>query len=143
MDIGWGIRREFMALRNGAVADALRKGGMTQKEVYGLLLPQIKATAEKFRPESRLEAATMARIYWGYKDSREGRLFACYLMPLDFLSQDEATRWANDVATREEADIVAFSLIRHLPYASEIAEGLEASDDTLKKYTATAIRRFL
>ena len=34
-----GIRKEFFALRNGMIADTLRKGGLEQKYIFGLQLP--------------------------------------------------------------------------------------------------------
>ena len=42
-------RKEFYALRNGLIADTLRKGGLEQKYIFGLQLPQIKGIAERFR----------------------------------------------------------------------------------------------
>ncbi len=65
------------------------------------------------------------------------------MMPPSAMTIDEATEWAEDIKTREEADILAFRLIRYLHFAREIAQKLSNSDDQLKKYTATAIQRFL
>ena len=137
------IRKEFFSLRNGMIADTLRKGGLEQKYIFGLQLPQIKDTAERFRPEEESEAASIARILWSDKDCREARLLACHIMPLTQITRDEAVIWCNEVGTREEADILAFRLLRHLPYASEIAKMLSDSSSQLKKYTSTAIQRFL
>ena len=137
------IRKEFYALRNGLTADTLRKGGMKQKYIFGLQLPQIKAAAERLRPESDMEAAAAARALWSDRECREARLTACHMMPPTAMTPEEATRWAGDAATREEADILAFRLLRYLPYAAGIAERLSASDQPLKRYTAEAIRRFI
>ena len=137
------IRKEFYALRNGLIADTLRKGGLEQKYIFGLQLPQIKGIAERFRPQTDDEAAELARNLWIDRECREARLLACHLMPPALIGKEEATLWAEDAATREEADILAFRLLRHLPYAEDIAVTLDASGDTLKKYTASAIRRFL
>lgn len=137
------IRKEFYALRNGLIADTLRKGGLEQKYIFGLQLPQIKGIAERFRPQTDDEAAELARSLWSDRECREARLLACHLMPPALTGKEEAARWAEEAATREEADILAFRLLRYLPFASEIAATLDASDDTLKKYTASAIRRFL
>ncbi len=137
------IRKEFYALRNGMIADTLRKGGLEQKYIFGLQLPQIKATSEKFRPESKEEASEMARSLWGDRSCREARLLACHLMPPESMTDEEAMEWSDDVATREEADILAFRLLRYYKNAREIANTLATSDNPLKKYTATAIERFI
>lgn len=137
------IRKEFFTLRNGITADTLRKGGLEQKYIFGLLLPQIKDIAERHRPSGREEAAELARELWSDRECREARLLACHLMPASAISKEEALDWASGIATREEADIMAFRLTRHLPFASEMAERMEKSDDALQQYAASAIRRFI
>ncbi len=137
------IRKEFYALRNGMIADTLRKGGLKQKYIFGLQLPQIKATAERFRPESEEDAADIAKALWKDVECREARLLACHLMPPPLMTRNEAMEWAEEVTTREEADILAFRLLRRLPYVTEIAENLETSDSPLKRYMSEAIRRFI
>ena len=136
------MRKEFYAMRNGMIADTLRKGGLEQKYIFGLQLPQIKEIAEKYRPASPDEAAALARVLWSDIECREARLTACHLMPPAMLPKEEATEWGAGVTSREEADIIAFRLLRHLPFAAELAENFAASEDNLKKYTASAIRRF-
>ena len=129
-------------MRNGMIADTLRKGGLEQKYIFGLQLPQIKEIAEKYRPTSPDEAAALARTLWSDLECREARLTACHLMPPALLPKDEAAEWGAGAASREEADILAFRLIRYLPFAEELADELDASEENLKKYTASAIRRF-
>ncbi len=140
--ISW-IRKEFFALRNGMISDTLRKGGLEQKYIFGLQLPQIKDISVRFKPHSKEDASSLARALWNDKECREARLLACHLMPADLMTKEEATEWAEGVDTREEADILAFRLIRHLHFASELAHNLAESKDPLKKYTAIAIQRFL
>lgn len=136
------IRKEFFALRNGMIADTLRKGGLEQKYIFGLQLPQIKGIAERFRPSSDEDAASLARTLWSDKNCRESRLLACHLMPPPLMPEGEAMEWAEDVATREEADILAFRLLRYHPDAKQIAADLNETDNALKKYTSAAIMRF-
>ncbi len=142
-DVGQQIRKEFYALRNGLIADTLRKGGLKQKYIFGLQLPQIKAIGDRFRPQTEEEAAELAQILWSDAECREARLLACHLMPPSLTSEEMATEWAEGTATREEADILAFRLIRYLPFQADIADRLALSDNNLQKYTAEAIRRFI
>ena len=137
------IRKRFYALRNGMIADTLRKGGLEQKYIFGLQLPQIKEIAAEFRPADDLKAAEMGRKLWEDKNCREARLLACHIMPSAMMTPEEAQEWAEGVATREEADILAFRLLRYANGIGMIAERLEKSDSALERYTATAIRRFL
>lgn len=137
------IRKRFYAMRNGMIADTLRKGGLEQKYIFGLQLPQIKEIATEFRPSDDLKAAELGRQLWKDKECREARLLACHIMPSAILTPEEAKEWAEDVATREEADILAFRLLRYADGIGRITDLLEKSDSALERYTATAIRRFL
>lgn len=137
------IRKEFFALRNGMIADTLRKGGLEQKYIFGLQLPQIKEIALRYQQADEEDTYLLARDLWSDKECREARLLACHLMPPAKMTFEEAKEWGADAATREEADILAFRLLRYLPYAADIAGILADSDAPLKKYTATAIQRFI
>ena len=137
------IRKEFFAFRNGMIADTLRKGGLEQKYIFGLQLPQIKDISVRYRPDNENDCAALAKLLWSDKECREARLLACHLMPPEEMTKEEALEWAEGILTREEADILAFRLLRHLPFKSELANYLEGSESELKKYTATAIRRFI
>ena len=137
------IRKQFYSLRNGMIADTLRKGGLKQKYIFGLQLPQIKEIASQFHRDDNNETAEIARFLWNARDCREARLLACHLMPPSLMTENEAREWADDVSTREEADILAFRLLRYVANNKSIIMWLNDSDSDLKKYTATAIERFL
>lgn len=139
-----GIRREFFALRNGLIAETLRKGGMEQKYIFGLQLPQIKGIASEICDAVKEnDTKQLARELWEDRECRESRLLAIHLMKPGETSSDEAIALACDIRTREEADILAFRLIRYLPGAKEIADTLCNSELTLQQYAAEAIRRFI
>lgn len=135
-------RRHFFALRNGLIADTLRKGGMEQKYIFGLQLPQIKEIAAQTR-ETCEDTAALARELWNDRECRESRLLAIHLMTPEEITTEEAAAWAKDIRTREEGDILAFRLIRYLPGAPAIAAELGASEDRLRAYAAEAIGRFV
>ena len=137
------VRKEFFAFRNGLLADTLRKGGLEQKYIFGLQLPQIKDIAERFRPSEPSDAAAMARDLWSDRECRESRLLACHIMPSEQLSKEEASEWIKDIRNREEADIIAFRLLRYLPDAADLAESMKSDENDLMRYAATAIHRFL
>lgn len=132
------IKQQFFARRNGILADTLRKGGMTQKTIFGLMVPDIAAIA-------RLTGQSMqlADALWADSDVRESRILACYLFPPREVSPEKALSLALDVANREEADMLGFRLMRNLPFAADIASQLEADAAPLSAYMATAIRRHL
>ena len=125
------VHNRFFSFRNGIVAKAFSDAGAPYKRVFGLQLPQLGALAREIGTDAEL-----ARQLWTEKECREARLLACYLFNPDKLPQEEALAMARDVQTREEADILAWRLLRHLPYATDLLTLLDA-------YPAEALRRNL
>lgn len=122
------IKKEFYAYRNGIVADTLRKAGLPHKYIFGLQIPQLTAIANK-----RERNKTLAKLLWDDIESREARLLAAYLFPPDQISIDEARQLISGIKSREEAEIMAFRLLRFLPFARDLAttpfpEGLNLSE---------------
>lgn len=122
------IRQKFYALRNGLLADTLRKGGISHEIIFGLNVPQLSEIAREVKASSSAEDAetmnllALGRELWADRKSRESRLLACWLIPAGEISGEEAMEMMKDVMTREEADILAFRLLRYHPQAREIAE---------------------
>ncbi len=132
------IKQSFFAFRNGIVADTLRRAGMPYKVIFGLNLPQLSQIARKVLDELKPgDRKTLAEILWNDRGVRESRLLACWIYdPLE-MSIDEAELLMNDVQTREEADILAFRLLRQLPFAQELA------NKNIDSYCQEALRRNL
>lgn len=127
-----------MAYRNGIVADTLRKAGQPYGVIFGLQLPQLSEIA---RDSS--SSVDIARNLWAERNVRESRLLATYLFPIESLDIKEAISMGSDVITREEADVLAFRLLRRHPNAVNIAEKLLESDNPLVHYAGEALMRNL
>lgn len=119
MDIQ-NIKKEFFALRNGIIADTLRKAGMHYKVIFGLQLPQIADIARRLSPDLEL-----ARTLWEDRGVRESRILACYLFPLESVNIDEAMKLAADVQTPEEGDMLAFRIFKRLAFAEELLDKMK------------------
>lgn len=130
------IKKEFFTYRNGAVADTLRKAGMPYAVIFGLNVPQLGDIARRVADKSE-ERDALGRQLWADTKVRESRLLACWVLDPVKLSQEEAAEMMAAVQTREEADILAFRLLRRLPYAEELAA---SAPDT---YAREALRRNL
>lgn len=114
------IKRRMFAMRNGVVADALRKGGSPFAVIFGINLPQLVEISAEHGPSREL-----AVRLWANRTTRESLLLAPMLMPREDFSADDARRWgreAMDLGVPEVADILCHRLLRHMPYAWELAE---------------------
>lgn len=134
------IRRRFFAMRNGIVADALRKAGDPHKMIFGLQLPQLREIAEATGRDNH----DLGLYLWKEDSgSREARLLACWIIPAGSLSQAEWESMAESVCTREEADMLAFRILRYKEDTGTILRFCDASERSETRYLAQALRRNL
>lgn len=118
------IKFRFFTLRNGLLADMLRKQMVsTHKLIFGLNLPQIKEIAKDADPK-------FAHELWAEKDCRESRLLAPMLME----PTAEALEMLKEMQTPEEADVACHSLLRRCPGATEAAMEAAGSDEPMTRY---------
>lgn len=120
MDIK-SIKHEFMAFRNGIIADTLRKAGSPFEIIFGLQLPQMKQIASQARKDRQL-----AEQLWADRKVRESRILALMLIPPEDVSFEEALSMTCDLRTREEADLLPFLLLRNTPHIPEIITILQS-----------------
>ena len=111
------IKHLFFTYRNGAVADTLRRYGIPHKMIFGLDVPAIAGIARGLKPSDEL-----AERLWGDRDVRESRLLATYLFQVENMTEERALALAADVMTREEADMLAFRLLKRLPFAHRLLQ---------------------
>lgn len=109
------IKHLFFTYRNGAVADTLRRYGYPHKTIFGLEIPRIAEIARGLTP-----SLSLARELWDDLEVRESRLLAAYLFPTDGVGADDALELACSVRTQEEADMLAFRLLKRLSFASDL-----------------------
>ncbi len=131
------IKKNFYTFRNGIIADTLRKAGMPYKVIFGLQIPQIAAIARELQPSMEL-----ADTLWGDKEVRESRILATYLYPREEVTEEKALELLSAVITPEESDMLAFRLLKHLPFAAELAGKIE-SDPQIPAYAAASLKRHL
>lgn len=125
------IKRRFFAMRNGVIADALRKGGVTTPIIFGLNLPQIVeiAAMQDCRPE-------LAEQLWADVRTRESRLLAPMVYPVELMSEEDAERWLVTAGNVETADIVCHRLLRRHPRAAQIAVKHAEDEDEMARYAS-------
>lgn len=131
------IKKEFFAFRNGIIADALRKAGMPYKTIFGLQIPQLAHIARSYKPSMEI-----ADELWNDKDVRESRLLATYLFPIGQISEEKALELMRYAQTPEESDMLAFRLLKRLPYASELLD-VAQSDTSIPTFAVESLKRHL
>ncbi len=125
------IKRQFFAMRNGVVADTLRRGGSPFRIIFGLVLPQIDDIAKTIGSDNDL-----ARRLWANSSTRESLLIAPMLIDPDRFTMDEAIEWASQSPSAEVTDILVHKLLRRLPYSFELASRIATDNNDMLRYAA-------
>lgn len=123
------VKRRLFAMRNGVIADALRKGGSKYRIIFGLNLPQLVDIAREFGPDPQL-----ARALWDNSTTRESRLLAPMLMEPTATPRDAAIGMARQIDDIETADIFCHRFLRRHPQAVEMLDELLADDAPMTRY---------
>lgn len=125
------VKRRFFAMRNGAVADNMRRHGANYRIIFGLNLPQIVEIAAE-TPHS----VELAEALWKNQSTRESMLMAPMIYPREEFSFETACQWATEVPTAEVADVLCHRMLRHAPYAWDLAMSLVKSSVVMERYLA-------
>lgn len=124
------VKRRFFALRNGVLADVLRRSGSPYRIIFGLNVPQIKEVAAVFGYDRDL-----AEKLWADTSTRESRLMAPMLVNPEEFTDVEAKEWVNGAqAIAEECDMLCMGLLRRLPYRRSLAGELTDSACAVSRY---------
>ncbi|MDE6382919.1 MAG: DNA alkylation repair protein [Paramuribaculum sp.] len=125
------IKRRFFAMRNGIIADALRRGGSPFKIIFGLNLPQIKDIAAELgvRPD-------LAKWLWENTSTRESMMLAPMLIDHAVITDDDASLMVMQSPSTEIIDSLCHSLLRHSPLAYQWGMKWATADTSLLRYAA-------
>lgn len=130
------VKRHFFAMRNGIIADTLRRAGSPYHIIFGLNLPQLMEIAAMTPHTVELADALHANA-----STRCSRLMAPMIHPAEDMSEQKALQWMTDVLCAEEADILCHRLLRKLPFASSlVSKALEADSSAQTWLAYTGLR---
>lgn len=139
------VKRRFFAMRNGMLAEQMRRNGLDYRVNFGLNIPQIKEIANELL-RSGIDSATqleLANALWENVNTRESRLMAPMLFPADIMPRQLAAEWLAQAQTTEVADHLCHSLLRNLPFAEQIATELFSQPDSTPIQRYSSLRLLL
>lgn len=128
------IKRRFFALRNGVIADTLRRAGSPFKIIFGLNLPQLADIAAELGHDP-----SMADTLWNNTSTRESMLLAPMLFDASVLPESKARSMISDISDVEVADVLCHRLLRHTHYAYSLAVDLASSEKDFDRYCSMRI----
>lgn len=128
------VKHRFFALRNGAIADAMRRQGAPYKIIFGVNLPQLSAIAKE-----TTQSEELAQQLWDNNSTRESMLLAPMIYPREKFSIEKAKSWIQSAVSAEAVDVLCLKLLRGMEYAPALADELILSERDMDRYGALRI----
>lgn len=128
------VKRRFFAMRNGIIADTLRKAGSPYSIIFGLNFPQLREIADEFSSAHNLKQLIDA--LWENRTTRESRLTAV-LLSAPGSSPDTVEKIIAETDEPELADLVAKRLLSpKLRHDLGLIDRLADSPRDIERYMA-------
>ena len=124
------IKKMLRATMNGVLSGSMRQQGLTYRVNFGVDQPRLIELSNEIP-----HTAALAAKLWK-EDIRELRLLAPMLMPRDEMDEELALLWIEQLHFAEEAQVLVMYLLCHLPFASDIAFRLVASEQPMSRLVA-------
>ncbi len=124
------IKKMLRATMNGVLSGSMRQQGLTYRVNFGVDQPRLIELSDEIP-----HTAALAAKLWK-EDIRELRLLAPMLMPRDEMDEELALLWIEQLHFAEEAQVLVMHLLCHLPFASDIAFRLVASEQPISRLVA-------
>lgn len=127
------IKRRFFAMRNGVIADTLRRAGSPFRVIFGLNLPQIAEIAAEWAESP--EARELGERLWANDTCRESMLLAPMLLrSAGGVDLETARRMIAEAPAAEVVDVLCHRLLRHEAFAAGLAARLAGDDNPALRY---------
>ena len=119
------IKQSFRQIMDGAVAQSMRRKGVSYNLNWGATLPRLREMAAELQPDYDL-----ALGLWK-ENVRECKILATMLMPADRILPEVVDIWMEQTENQEIAEQASLNLYCRLPFAADKAYQWMASDKSL------------
>lgn len=135
------IKQSFRAYMNGVTAASMREKGLNYRVIWGVSIQHLQEMAEEIRQNENADELKALSLNLWKEDIRECKILATLLMPHNEITKDEAREWVKTLTTQEMAEWLPFNLLRHLPFAKEIADEAINSDNRLQNICGQNLKK--
>lgn len=133
------IKKDLFRYRNGVLAESLKKI-YPNKMIFGLNVPQLMELSNNYPKDKDL-----ALSLWEDNSSREIRLLSLYLLPPNEVDYDTAEKMIMSVENNEQAEHLAFRVLRKLNGAKDVLNTIQQKDlkDPIVEYCVKMFQKNL
>lgn len=108
---------------NGIASTSMRGYGLNYKLNFGVSIQKIREIAARYEPNKDL-----AEILWS-DGTRELKILATLLFPIDLFTQEIANRWVTQIPNQEIREQICVNLLQDVNFADLISFDWVNSDD--------------
>jgi hypothetical protein len=119
------IKQSFRLVMNGPASQSMREKGLNYKINWGVPFTTLRDMAAESGKDYDLAIALFK------ENIRECKILATMIMPVEKFEADLADLWMEQTDNQELAEMLAFNLLQHTPYAPVIAYKWIASDNNV------------
>ncbi len=123
------VKRRFFAMRNGIIADTLRRAGSPYRIIFGLNIPQLNDIAAEIGKDAPLAIQLRDNV-----TTRESQMLAPMIYPIEELTESNAVEWIDAAQGTEAIDILCHRLLRHITFAYGLIHKYANSTVELQRY---------
>lgn len=109
------IKRQFRLYMDGVASSSMKEKGVEYRVNWGIKISDLKTIASKYEKQREL-----AVELWK-SNSRECKILATMLMPIEEFDSDFAQLWMEQTPTNEIAMYLAFYLVQYTADAASLA----------------------
>lgn len=119
------IKRSFRLYMNGEASRSMRDKGLDYKINWGISQLELRNMAGQYGKD-----AALADALW-VENIRECKILATLVMPATDMSYEQAGEWLAGITSVELAEVAAFNLFQHLPFADALVADMLQSDNAM------------
>ncbi|BCS86653.1 peptidase [Prevotella herbatica] len=119
------IKQSFRLVMNGPASQSMREKGLNYKINWGVPFTTLRDMAAEYGKDYDLAIALFK------ENIRECKILATMIMPVDKFEADLADLWMEQTDNQELAEMLAFNLLQHTPYAPAVAYKWIALDNNV------------
>lgn len=117
------IRTDLRRSMDGIISKSMRDKGLDYKLNFGVNTVRLQSLAQRYEP-----GVALAEMLWK-QETRELKILATMLFPIEEFTPEHAERWATEIHNQEIREQVCVNLFQELGFADKLVAGWINSED--------------
>ncbi|MDO5664658.1 MAG: DNA alkylation repair protein [Bacteroidia bacterium] len=117
------IRADLRRSMNGVISKSMREKGLSYKLNFGVDIPRLRELSKRYPADTQL-----VELLWK-QETRELKILATLLCPVDEFTIEKAEKWVKEISNHEIREQICMNLFQKLSFADKLVENWTNSTD--------------